>query len=196
MFQSYKGLKYLLEVDSRDVPAFYAATNRRQLGVALAGAPEAIVDKLMRNLGAREVAQLEDIMNNLGPLAAPQVLNAQQQVVERAEELVEKGLIRLQEASAPRWGDEAEMGALFLQIPLLPDPLIHRLVRDISWDSLPRALLKAPPEVISKFTVNLSRAMNERLSEDMGALGPVRESDVLAAQCEIARVLKELIEKK
>ena len=74
----------------------------------------------------------------------------------------------------------------------LDDREIQTVLREVSNDRLGIALRGADPRVREKITRNMSQRAAEMLVEDMEARGPVRLSDVEAAQKEILSLVRRL----
>lgn len=74
----------------------------------------------------------------------------------------------------------------------LDDRAIQTLLREVSGDKLGLALRGAEARVREKITRNMSQRAAEILLEDMEARGPVRLSDVEAAQKEILTLVRRL----
>ncbi|QDW65551.1 flagellar motor switch protein FliG [Luteimonas granuli] len=74
----------------------------------------------------------------------------------------------------------------------LDDREMQTLLREVSNDRLGVALRGADPRVREKITRNMSQRAAEMLVEDMEARGPVRLSDVEAAQKEILAIVRRL----
>lgn len=74
----------------------------------------------------------------------------------------------------------------------LEDRELQMLLREISGERLGIALRGADPKVRDKITRNMSQRAAEILLEDMEARGPVRLSDVEAAQKEILAIVRRL----
>ena len=72
------------------------------------------------------------------------------------------------------------------------DKNMQTLMRDLPTDKLAVALKGADPKVKDKFTKNMSKRAAEMLVEDMEARGPVKLSDVEAAQKEILAAARKL----
>lgn len=75
------------------------------------------------------------------------------------------------------------------------DRSIQTLLRDVPTDKLTVALRGADPKVKDKITSNLSKRAAEMLQEDMEAKGPVKITDVDAAQKEILGIARRLSDK-
>ena len=76
----------------------------------------------------------------------------------------------------------------------MDDRSIQALLREVPSDKLGLALKGADPKVRDKITGNMSKRAAEILMEDMEAKGPVRVSDVEAAQKEILAITRRLAE--
>jgi flagellar motor switch protein FliG len=71
---------------------------------------------------------------------------------------------------------------------------IQTLLRDVGSDTLAVALRGAEPEVQEKILKNMSKRAAEILKDDMEARGPVKLTDVEAAQKEIIVIAQRLAE--
>ncbi|MEE4639855.1 MAG: flagellar motor switch protein FliG [Wenzhouxiangella sp.] len=74
------------------------------------------------------------------------------------------------------------------------DRSIQTLLREITTDTLVVALKGADDELLDKFLNNMSKRASEMLTEDLDAKGPVRLSEVEAAQREILAAARRLEE--
>ena len=74
----------------------------------------------------------------------------------------------------------------------LEDRELQTLLREVSGERLGIALRGADTKVREKITRNMSQRAAEILLEDMEARGPVRLSDVEAAQKEILTIVRRL----
>ena len=74
------------------------------------------------------------------------------------------------------------------------DRSIQTLLRDISTETLVVALKGADAELLDKFVNNMSKRAAEMLTEDLEAKGPVRLSEVEAAQKEVLSAARRLEE--
>lgn len=75
-----------------------------------------------------------------------------------------------------------------------PDTSVQVLLREVQTENLLVALKGAAPELLDKFTRNMTKRAADILREDLDARGPVRVSDVESAQREILAVAKRLEE--
>lgn len=85
-----------------------------------------------------------------------------------------------------------ELMFVFDDLIELDDREMQTLLREVSNDRLGVALRGADPRVREKITRNMSQRAAEMLVEDMEARGPVRLSDVEAAQKEILAIVRRL----
>ena len=76
----------------------------------------------------------------------------------------------------------------------LDDRSIQTVLRDVETNRLAIALKGAEQEVRDKILKNMSRRASEMLTEDMEAMGPVRVSEVEAAQKEVLTTVRRLSE--
>lgn len=81
---------------------------------------------------------------------------------------------------------------VFDNLAELEDKDLQTLLRDIPNDQLSVALKGAEPMVMEKIMKNISKRAAEILQEDMEAKGPVRVSEVEAAQKEILTIARRL----
>jgi len=83
---------------------------------------------------------------------------------------------------------------IFDNLLTVDDRGIQALLREVSSDTLAVALRGAEPEVQDKILRNMSKRAAEILKDDMEARGPVKLTDVEAAQKEIVVVAQRLAE--
>ena len=81
---------------------------------------------------------------------------------------------------------------VFDDLATLDDRSMQRLLREVPGDRLPVALKGAESRVRDKITANISKRAAEMLMEDLEARGPVKVSDVEAAQKEILALARQL----
>lgn len=77
----------------------------------------------------------------------------------------------------------------------LADRDLQTLMKDLDMKQVTVALKGASPEVKDKFLRNMSSRAAELLADDLSAMGPVKLSEVEAAQSEIAKIALEAAEK-
>jgi flagellar motor switch protein FliG len=83
---------------------------------------------------------------------------------------------------------------VFENLVELDDRSIQTVLREVETNRLAVALKGAEQEVRDKILKNMSRRASEMLSEDMDAMGPVKLSEVDAAQKEILTIVRRLSE--
>jgi len=83
---------------------------------------------------------------------------------------------------------------VFDNLKEVDDRGIQALLREVSSESLVVALKGADPEVKTKFLGNMSARAAEMMEEDMEVRGPVRVSEVEAAQKEIIAIARRMAE--
>lgn len=76
----------------------------------------------------------------------------------------------------------------------LDDRSVQRLLREVSTDQVVAALKGAPGEIKALIMRNMSKRAAEVLEEDLEARGPMRVSEVEAAQKEILAIVRRLSE--
>ncbi len=87
-----------------------------------------------------------------------------------------------------------ELMFVFANLVDVDDRGIQRLLREVNTETLVLALKGADEELRDKIFKNMSKRAAEMLREDLEAKGPVRVSDVEAAQKEILAVARRLAE--
>jgi len=127
---------------------------------------------MTRKVGGDKVAA--SIVNALKPERGEQLL---EQIKEKNEELSER---------------IAEMMFVFDTLLEVDDRGIQALLREIPNDLLVVALKGCDPEISDKILGNMSKRAATLLREDMDAKGPIKLSDVEAAQTEILDVARRL----
>jgi flagellar motor switch protein FliG len=85
-----------------------------------------------------------------------------------------------------------ELMFAFEDLRKVPNRDFQRILREVPSDRLILALKGADPSIIDKVTGNMSTRAAEIFLDDLQTLGPVRVSDVEAAQREIINTVKQL----
>lgn len=98
----------------------------------------------------------------------------------------------ISETDADLGGKIQELMFVFDDLADVDDRGLQALLREANNDMLCLALKGADPRVRDKFTKNMSKRAAEMLLEDMEAKGPVRLSDVEAAQKDILSTARRL----
>jgi flagellar motor switch protein FliG len=83
---------------------------------------------------------------------------------------------------------------VFEDVKMVDDKGIQSVLREIDNDELALALKTASPDLQTKIFSNMSERAAQLIKEDMEFMGPVRVSDVEAAQQRIVDVVRRLEE--
>ncbi len=110
-----------------------------------------------------------------------------------ADRATEKGILETLEADDPDLVEQIRrLMFVFEDILLVNDKGIQALLKEIDNDELALALKTASPEMKEKIFANMSERAAQLIKEDMEYMGPVRLSDVEAAQQRIVDVVRRL----
>jgi len=121
-----------------------------------------------------------------GVQAVAEILNA----VDRATE--EEVLSEIEEESAQMAEEIRNLMFVFEDIKGLDDRSIRELLKEISNEDLTTSLKGASPDLQEKFFRNLSERAATMIREDLEIMGPVRLSDVEAAQQNVVKTVRRL----
>ncbi|MBF0423701.1 MAG: flagellar motor switch protein FliG [Magnetococcales bacterium] len=109
-----------------------------------------------------------------------------------SREISDKLLAYLDEEDNPLAEEVRKEMFLFEDLLLMDDKSFQTLLREISNDELLSALKGADDRLKEKFFLNMSERAAEMLREDLEMMGPVKVSDVEAAQQGILKVARKL----
>ena len=110
-----------------------------------------------------------------------------------ADRSTEKGILEALEAQDPDLVEQIRrLMFVFEDILLVNDKGIQQVLKDIENEELSLALKTASEELREKIFRNMSERASELIKEDMEYMGPVRVSDVEAAQQKIVDVVRRL----
>ncbi len=101
---------------------------------------------------------------------------------------------KIEKADGEMHGRIKDLLFIFDNLLDVDDRGIQALLREVSSDTLAVALRGAEPEVQEKILRNMSKRAAEILKDDMEARGPVKLTDVEAAQKEIVVIAQRLAE--
>lgn len=201
-----QGLAGLLEREHPQIAALILAHLEPARAVeAIARLPEAaqadIVDRIARleavepRLSAEIGAVLKDQIKDVaraegravgGPRAVAEMMNL------AGRDLEARVLGRIGEAD-PELADRIRnLMFTFEDCAKLDNRSLQTLLKEVSRDDLLVALKTASPALAEKIFKNVSSRAAEILREDLSAMGPVRLSEVEAAQSSIVTTLREL----
>jgi flagellar motor switch protein FliG len=121
-----------------------------------------------------------------GVQAVAEILNS----VDRATE--EEVLSEIEEDSAQMAEEIRNLMFVFEDIKAVDDRGIRELLKEVSNEELTTALKGASDELKGKFFKNLSERASNMIKEDLEIMGPVKLSEVEAAQQNIVKVVRRL----
>ena len=94
-----KGLMFvfddLVHVDDRDIQRLLMEVEQQDVVLALKGAPEALKQKILANVSERVAESIQEELDLLGPTRVREVEEAQQRILEKAQELEDNEEISL-----------------------------------------------------------------------------------------------------
>ena len=110
-----------------------------------------------------------------------------------AERATEKGILEALESQDPELVEQIRrLMFVFEDILLVNDKGIQQVLKEIDNEELSLALKTASDELRNKIFRNMSDRASELIKEDMEYMGPVRVSDVEAAQQKVVDVVRRL----
>ncbi|MHC4698604.1 MAG: flagellar motor switch protein FliG, partial [Planctomycetota bacterium] len=110
-----------------------------------------------------------------------------------ADRATEKSILEALEAQDPDLVEQIRrLMFIFEDILLVNDKGIQAVLKEIENEELALSLKTATPELQDKIFRNMSDRATELIKEDMEYMGPVRVSDVEAAQQKIVDVVRRL----
>jgi flagellar motor switch protein FliG len=116
-------------------------------------------------------------------------------ILNLAETAAEKNILQSLEAENPDLAAEIKnMMFVFEDLVLLDDRSIQRLLKEIESKDIAIALKAASDEVKAKIFANVSERVSIMIKEEMEFMGPMRLSDVEAAQQRIVEAIRRLEE--
>jgi flagellar motor switch protein FliG len=121
-----------------------------------------------------------------GTHAVAEVLNAVEHSIE------EEVLAEIEEESAQLAEEIRELMFVFDDIINLDDRSIQELLKEVSNEDLTLALKAASDELKEKFFKNMSERAANMIREDLEIMGPVKLSEVEAAQQNIIKIVRRL----
>jgi flagellar motor switch protein FliG len=117
------------------------------------------------------------------------------EILNLIETSAEKNILQSIEAeNADLAGEIKNMMFVFDDLVLLDDRSIQRLLKEVETKDLSIALKAASDEVKGKIYANVSERVAVMIKEEMEFLGPMRLSDVEAAQQRIVEAVRNLEE--
>lgn len=139
-----------------------------------------VLERQLLAMGGREGRKVG------GVSSVAEILNA----VDRATE--GEVLSDIEEKSAQLAEEIRQLMFVFEDIKQFDDRSVRELLKEVSNDELTLALKGASEDLKDKFFSNLSERAATMIREDMEIMGPVKLSDVEAAQMNIVKVVRRL----
>jgi flagellar motor switch protein FliG len=197
-FASHSGFEDLIQIEDEGFAILAGAVDLKQLAMALAPVSEAMLEKFMKNMTPEQVLLLNEQMGELGSMAATQVATAQRRIHAIARELEDHGKLRMRSLfGEPPSEEESKILISFFEcIPKLTDASLPLLVQAVPRKHLLIALKTATDEIRDQIAKGMSRMTGERFFDDLGVMGPVRLSEIEAAQREVGSHIRRLLEEK
>lgn len=151
--------------------------------------PQAAIRQLQSVL-QKKLSLTGSFKNNVldGAMAAANIMNA---LDSESEARILENIAKTNEPLSVRIQD---LMFVFDNLIKLGDKEIQLLLREVGSDTLPVALKGANDTLTNKLLGNMSKRAKEMLLEDMEARGPVKLSEVEAAQKEILGIVRKLAE--
>ncbi|MCW5775130.1 MAG: flagellar motor switch protein FliG [Phycisphaeraceae bacterium] len=148
-----------------------------------------VIKEVERGLESRLANMLMQSMEKAGGVdTVAEVLNL-------ADRATEKSIMEGLEAEDPDLVEQIRrLMFVFEDILLVNDKGIQAVLKEVDNDELSLALKTASPELQEKIFTNMSQRAAALIKEDMEFMGPVRVSDVEAAQQRIVDVVRRLEE--
>jgi flagellar motor switch protein FliG len=110
-----------------------------------------------------------------------------------ADRATERGILEALESEDPDLVEQIRrLMFVFEDIMLVNDKGIQSVLKEVDNEELAMALKTASPELKEKIFKNMSERASQLIKEDMEYMGPVRVSDVEAAQQKIVDVVRRL----
>lgn len=117
------------------------------------------------------------------------------EILNLADRATERAILTTLEEEDPDLVDQIRrLMFVFEDIILVNDRGLQAVLREIDNDVLARALKNATPELKEKFFRNMSKRAAAVIKEEMEYMGPIKLSDVEAAQQKIVDVVRKLEE--
>lgn len=202
--------EFLKKAEVRNVAAFIAEEHPQTIALVLSHLPPSQAARILENFPlsrqqevvrrlaaleptspavVREVEKaLESRITAFGPGEALSVdgREAAAALLNQLPRGAERGILEGLKADEPELADEIRRRMFtFDDLARVNDRGLQNLLKTVDVTRLPVALKAAKPELREKFYRNMSERAVERLKEEMELLGPVRVSDIEAAQSAI-----------
>ena len=185
-------LSYLEPEQAAAVLQLFSEAQRSDIIMRLAtldGVQPAAIQELNNIMEKQFIGQNNIKQSNIGGIKpAANILNFMDSSIEAA--IVEK----IKESDADLGQKIQELMFVFENILEMDDRSVQTLLREVSTETLVVALKGADESLRDKFFKNMSKRAAEMLREDLEGKGPVRVSEVEAAQKEILAIARRMAE--
>ena len=208
---------FLQKADSENLMAFIQDEHPQTIALILAHLPPAKASEILIGLpGQKQIEVVKRIANM--ETTSPEVIKEVERGLEHrlsdivsqsfektggvesvaemlnlADRATEKGIMEGLEAEDPELVENIRrLMFVFEDIRLVNDKGIQAVLKEIDNDTLALALKTASPDLKGKIFKNMSERAAKLIQEDMQYMGPVRVSDVEAAQQKIVDVVRRL----
>lgn len=145
------------------------------------------------------IAQVDEVLKQelatLGSIDTQQLGGVQPiaDMLNIMDKTTEQNIMARVEEKDPQLAEEIrKLMFVFEDIIFIDDRGMQQLMKEVQGDKLVTALKTAPDEIKEKIFRNMSKRAGQLLKDDLEAMGPVRLSDVEAAQQEIVNIAKRL----
>ncbi len=208
---------FLQKTESENLLAFIQDEHPQTIAVILAHLPPARASEILVGLPAAKqlevvtrVANMEQtnpevikevergLESRLSGLVSQSLkraggVEAVAEMLNLADRATEKGLLESLESDDPDLAEQIRrLMFVFEDILLVNDKGIQAVLKEVDNDELALALRTASDELKEKIFTNMSQRAAQLIKEDMEYMGPVRLSDVEAAQQKIVDVVRRL----
>jgi flagellar motor switch protein FliG len=145
----------------------------------------------------REVDKvLEEELLSVGGKGSSQILGGIQmaaEILNNCDKRTEENILQVMEDHDPEMAEKVrKLMFVFEDLVAVPDTGIREILKEVRNEELTLALKTASEELKKKVFKNLSQRAAQMLEEDLSIMGPVRLSDVEAAQQNVINVARRL----
>jgi flagellar motor switch protein FliG len=185
-------LAYLPPHQAADILGFLPADLRAEIVVRMA---------TLENIPMNALTELNNVLEQkMGGMGTSQAkaggIKFAAEVLNNVDRELEKELVQQLDMIDPVLSKKIQDNMfIFDDLAYLDDRSMQRLVREVQSETLLYALKLADESLKAKIFKNLSRRASQLLQEDLEVMGPVRLSEVEAAQQEILNIARSLSEK-
>ena len=208
---------FLQKADSENLMTFIQDEHPQTIALILAHLPQAKASEILVGLpGAKQVEVIKRIANmettnpevireverglehRLSDLVSQSFektggVESVAEILNLADRATEKGIMEGLEADDPELVESIRrLMFVFEDVMLVPDKGIQKVLKDVDNETLSLALKMASEDLKAKIFKNMSERASKLIQEDMQYMGPVRVSDVEAAQQKVVDIVRRL----